>query len=58
MTLATLGFEIVEAGTGEQALELVRTGRCDVVLPDIDMPGMGGIETTGNFDEGTLAFRS
>jgi two-component system KDP operon response regulator KdpE len=43
-TLAALGFEIVEASTGEQALVLVGTDRCDVVLLDIDMPGMGGIE--------------
>jgi two-component system KDP operon response regulator KdpE len=43
-TLAALGFEVLEASTGEQALALLGAERCDVVLLDIDMPGMGGIE--------------
>lgn len=33
-----------EAGTGEQALELARQAKPDVVLLDIRMPGMGGLE--------------
>lgn len=33
-----------EAGTGEQALELARQTHPDVVLLDIRMPGMGGLE--------------
>jgi two-component system KDP operon response regulator KdpE len=44
LTLAALGFEITEASTGEQALTLFGADRCDVVLLDVDMPGMGGIE--------------
>jgi two-component system KDP operon response regulator KdpE len=43
-TLAALGFEVLEASTGEQALALLGAERCDVVLLDIDLPGMGGIE--------------
>jgi two-component system KDP operon response regulator KdpE len=43
-TLAAMGFEIAEASTGEQALTLFGADRCAVVLLDIDMPGMGGIE--------------
>jgi two-component system KDP operon response regulator KdpE len=39
-----MDFEISEAGTGEQAIVLVRTGRFDALLLDIGMPGMGGIE--------------
>lgn len=40
-------FEVVgEVGTGEQALQAVRTTKPDVVLMDINMPGMGGLEAT------------
>jgi DNA-binding NarL/FixJ family response regulator len=34
------------AETGEQALELVRSVCADIVLMDLSMPGMGGIEAT------------
>jgi two-component system KDP operon response regulator KdpE len=44
-TLSTLGFDIEEASGGEQALLFVRTERYDAALLDINMPGMGGIET-------------
>jgi two-component system, OmpR family, KDP operon response regulator KdpE len=42
--LSGLGFEIVEAARGEEALSLVRTAEFDAVLLDINMPGMGGID--------------
>lgn len=42
--LSGLGFVIVEAARGEEALALVRTAKFDAVLLDINMPGMGGIE--------------
>jgi two-component system KDP operon response regulator KdpE len=44
-TLSALGFEIEEASSGEQAVSFVRTERYDAVLLDINMPGVGGIET-------------
>lgn len=44
VTLAGMGFAIVEAARGEEALSLVRATWFDAVLLDIDMPGMGGIE--------------
>jgi len=38
-------MEIVgEAGTGEEALELVRSGSFDLVILDISMPGQGGLD--------------
>jgi two-component system KDP operon response regulator KdpE len=42
-TLQGMGFEVDEAGTGEAALQLVREVAYDVVLLDINMPGIGGI---------------
>jgi two-component system KDP operon response regulator KdpE len=44
-TLQTLGFSTSEASGGEQALVLVRATPYDVVLLDINMPGMDGHET-------------
>ena len=38
---------VAEAGNGEQAISLARTHRPDVVLMDVRMPGIGGIEATG-----------
>jgi two-component system KDP operon response regulator KdpE len=43
--LSPLGFQVIEAARGEEALELVRTTPVDAVLLDIDMPGIGGIAT-------------
>jgi two-component system KDP operon response regulator KdpE len=47
-TLQKLGFKIVEAARGEEALSLVRTNPFDAVLLDINMPGMNGIDTCKN----------
>ncbi|MEU5534662.1 response regulator transcription factor [Streptomyces sp. NPDC020362] len=44
---AVPGFEVVgEAGDGEEAVRLAAETRPDVILMDIRMPGMGGIEAT------------
>jgi two-component system KDP operon response regulator KdpE len=42
-TLHGMGFTVDDASTGEAALQLVREEKYDVVLLDINMPGIGGI---------------
>ncbi len=43
-TLSSQGYVITEAKTGEEALELMRKERPDLILLDVNMPGMGGLE--------------
>jgi two-component system KDP operon response regulator KdpE len=43
--LLELGFQVAEASRGEEALQMLRAGSFDVVLLDVNMPGIGGIET-------------
>ena len=42
-TLTGAGYEVDEAKAGEEALEKLRSFRPDLVLLDINMPGMGGV---------------
>jgi two-component system KDP operon response regulator KdpE len=42
-TLTTAGYEIDDAKTGEEALEKIREFHPDLVLLDMNMPGMGGL---------------
>jgi two-component system KDP operon response regulator KdpE len=44
-TLTDLGYSVIEARTGEQALEMLRTETPDLILLDLNMPGIGGLET-------------
>jgi two-component system, OmpR family, KDP operon response regulator KdpE len=44
-TLGALGFAIGEASNGEEAMTRLRMVDYEAVLLDINMPGMGGIET-------------
>jgi two-component system KDP operon response regulator KdpE len=44
-TLHSLGFDVREASDGEHALAEIRRDPCDVVLLDVNMPGMGGVAT-------------
>ena len=43
--LVELGFEVTEVSRGEMALDVLRTESFDAVLLDVNMPGIGGIET-------------
>jgi two-component system KDP operon response regulator KdpE len=42
-TLAAQGYVVADARSGEEALEKLRTDRFDLVLLDLNMPGMGGL---------------
>ncbi len=43
-TLASNGYSVIEARSGEEALEMLRTDQPDLILLDVNMPGMGGLE--------------
>ena len=44
ITLIADGFEVDDARNGDEALEHVRSSRYDLVLLDMNLPGMSGIE--------------
>jgi len=44
-TLDVLGFDVGEASNGEDSLVRLRMVDYEAVLLDINMPGIGGIET-------------
>lgn len=44
-TLAPLGYEVADAASGEAALESLQEARPDLVLLDLNLPGMNGLET-------------
>jgi CheY-like chemotaxis protein len=46
MQLRTLGYRVVEARGGLEAVELINREHPSLVLMDINMPGVDGLETT------------
>ena len=42
--LRRAGYEVVEAASAEEALELIRDNPPDIALLDVSMPGMSGID--------------
>ncbi len=44
-TLTSHGYAVIEAASGEEALEKIRVERVDLVLLDVNLPGMSGVET-------------
>ena len=53
--LVSQGYEVQAARTGEDALESMRQERFDLILLDMRMPGMSGLETCREIREGSLA---
>jgi two-component system KDP operon response regulator KdpE len=43
-TLSAQGYEVFTARTGEEALESIRATRFDLLLLDVNMPGLSGLE--------------
>jgi two-component system response regulator HydG len=43
--LRSQGFEIVLADSGERALEFLSTGKFDMMISDVRMPGLSGLDT-------------
>lgn len=50
--LRQFGFHVTEAGDGQQALELLRNQTFDLVMTDLDMPRMGGLELLSDMQSG------
>ena len=44
--LTPLGFKVIEADDGQEGLTVVRTNSPDLILTDLIMPKMGGLEMT------------
>ena len=42
--LEDLDFKLLEAGSGEEALKIVSEKKVDIILTDLLMPEMGGLE--------------
>src|SRR5262245_4854590 len=49
--LAAKGFGVATAASGEEALSLMATTRFDLVLLDVEMPGMSGLDVLGRLRE-------
>ncbi|HET7296593.1 MAG TPA: response regulator, partial [Gemmatimonadales bacterium] len=50
--LARRGAQVVEAGDGVDALDRLREQRADVIVADLRMPRMGGVELYARLEDG------
>jgi CheY-like chemotaxis protein len=45
--LEASGYVVIQAGTAEEGVELAKAESPDLILMDISLPGMDGLEATG-----------
>ena len=43
-TLTSAGHQVIEAADGIEAVEAAKKGRFDLIISDVNMPGMNGLE--------------
>jgi len=49
--LESMGIEMLEADDGQAGIELAQTQKPDLILMDVGLPGMDGLETTVRLKE-------
>jgi two-component system cell cycle response regulator DivK len=49
--IESMGHEMMEAETGPDSLILAAERKPDLILMDVNIPGMDGLETTGRFKQ-------
>jgi two-component system KDP operon response regulator KdpE len=52
-TLVAQGYEVSDARTGDDALELIRSEKYDLILLDVNMPGISGVEACREIRQGS-----
>ncbi len=58
MTLETEGYEIFEARSGEQAVQLLAQHSFALAILDVRMPGMDGLELLAKMRESGIIMKS
>ena len=54
ITLSDLGYQVATAASGEEAFKYFKKNNPSIILTDIKMPGMNGIELLGKIKEDQL----
>src|SRR5439155_470628 len=55
--LGSVGYKVIEAESGEKAITIAQTRRVHLVLADVNMPGMSGLDLITKLRE-TKTYRS
>ncbi|MGH7770818.1 MAG: response regulator [Candidatus Binatia bacterium] len=51
------GYEVIKAETGSEAIEIAKAQEPNLIIMDLGLPGMNGIETTVKLKENTKTAR-